>query len=87
MNNERPDPYTMIGLHKLATQSGDGLVPELYELMSRRARMVEDNPNVAEFPVWQARPPARAVLGLARAAGDNILPFPVIAATTAKDQA
>lgn len=89
MSNERPDQFTMIGLHKLASQLNDGLVPELYELLSHRARLVEDNPNVMEFPVWQARPPARSVLGLAPAPRDNILPFPSGAVDTVqtKDQA
>lgn len=82
MSNERPDQFMMIGLHKLASQFGDGLVPELYELLSRRARMVEDNPNVEEFPSWQARPPARSPLGLAPEPRDNILSFPSGAAAT-----
>lgn len=89
MSNERPDQFMMIGLHKLASQFGDGLVPELYELLSRRARMVEDNPNVTEFPAWQTRPPARAALGLAPEPRDNILPFPsgTVDAAQIKDQA
>ncbi|MCW0000790.1 hypothetical protein OE766_21400 [Pararhizobium sp. YC-54] len=87
MSNERPDQFMMIGLHKLAAQFGDGLVPELYELLSRRARMAEDNPNVTEFPAWQVRPPARP--GLAPEPRDNILPFPsgAAAAAPAKDRA
>jgi hypothetical protein len=86
MSNERPDQFMMIGLHKLASQFGDGLVPELYELLSR---MVEDNPNVTEFPAWQSRPPARSALGLAPEPRDNILPFPFGAASAAptKDRA
>lgn len=83
MSNERPDQFMMIGLHKLASQFGDGLVPELYELLSRRARMIEDNQNVTEFPAWQVRPPARAALGLAPEQRDNILPFPSGAASAA----
>ncbi len=80
MSNERPDQFMMIGLHKLASQFGDGLVPELYELLANRARMIEDNPNVTEFPAWQSRPPARAPLGLAPEMQDNILSFPTAAA-------
>jgi hypothetical protein len=80
MSNERPDQFMMIGLHKLASQFGDGLVPELYELLSRRAQIVEDNPNVTEFPAWQSRPPAREVFGIALEPRDNILPFPSAAA-------
>jgi hypothetical protein len=88
MKNERPDQFTMIGLHKLASQIGDGLVPELYELLVRRAQIVDDNPNVAAFPGWQSRPPARNVFGLAPEFRDNILPFPPSAVDArAKDRA
>ncbi|HTO34534.1 MAG TPA: hypothetical protein VL202_25680 [Pararhizobium sp.] len=87
MSNERPDQFMMIGLHKLASQSGDGLVPELYELLTRRAQMVEDNPNVTEFPAWQSRPQAREVFGLAPEPRDNILPFPSGAAVAAPNKA
>ncbi|AIM00372.1 hypothetical protein [Sinorhizobium meliloti] len=76
MHDERPDQMTMIGLHKLASQFGDGLVPELYELLTRWARMLEENDNVTEFPTWQARPPARDPLGLAPPSEGAILPFP-----------
>ncbi len=72
----------MIGLHKLAAQNGDGLVPELYELLTRRARMFEENPNVTEFPSWEARPPAHEksfdnasdTLEVRR---DNVVAFPL----------
>lgn len=79
MNDERPEAYMMIGLHKLAAQNGDGLVPELYALMTRRSQM-RDTPNVAEFPRDSARPPARprsfeSVPAL-DARNDNILAFP-----------
>ena len=87
MSNERPDQFMIIGLHKLASQFGDGLVPELYELLSLRARMVEDNPNVTEFPAWQARPPVRPALGLAPQSRDKILPFPAAVAVQIKNQA
>lgn len=89
MKNERPDQYTMIGLHKLSSQIGDGLVPELYELLSRRGQMLEDNPNVTEFPAWQSRPPARNAFGVAPEVRDNILPFPssVVAGARSKGRA
>lgn len=89
MKNERPDQFTMIGLHKLASQIGDGLVPELYELLSHRALIVEDNPNVTEFPARPSRPPARNAFGVAPELRDNILPFPpsVAAGARAKGRA
>jgi len=58
VNDERPEAFAMIGLHKLAAQNGDGLVPELYALLTRRACLL-DSANVVEFPVNDARPPAR----------------------------
>lgn len=50
MNEERPDAGLFIGLHKLAQQNGDGLVPELYELLMRRAETQADMTNVVAFP-------------------------------------
>lgn len=76
MKNNRPDQFTMIGLHKLASNIGDGMVPELYELLARRAQIVEDNPNLAEFSAWRSRPPARNAFRVAPEFRDNILPFP-----------
>ena len=50
MSEERPDASLFIGLHKLAQQNGDGLVPELYELMSKPSRHAELDDNVVAFP-------------------------------------
>ncbi|CAN7371455.1 hypothetical protein LJR251_002198 [Rhizobium rhizogenes] len=55
MNDKGPDGFMMIGLHKLAAQNGDGLVPELYELLMRRAEEQRQAPNVTAFPSWQVR--------------------------------
>ena len=79
MNDEGPEAFMMIGLHKLAAQNGDGLVPELYALLTRRADMLESE-NVTEFPLASARPPARAANfegpnGL-EARNDNVVAFP-----------
>lgn len=57
MNDKGPDGFMMIGLHKLAAQNGDGLVPELYELLMRRAEEQWQAPNVTAFPSWQVRLP------------------------------
>ncbi|MEW9614370.1 hypothetical protein AB3G45_11135 [Shinella sp. S4-D37] len=79
MNDERPEAFMMIGLHKLAAQNGDGLVPELYALLTRRADMLESE-NVAEFPLASARPPARAAsfegASALEARNDNVVAFP-----------
>ncbi|OWV82889.1 hypothetical protein ATY81_13680 [Rhizobium sp. R72] len=75
MNEERPDGVMMIGLHKLAAQRGDGLVPELYELLLRNAERRRDYPNVSEFPLWEARMPGQKPLGLEAANGNNVVAF------------
>ncbi|MFC3075395.1 hypothetical protein [Shinella pollutisoli] len=82
MNDERPEAFMMIGLHKLAQQNGDGLVPELYALLTRRAAMMEA-PNVTEFPVRHVRPPARTPAFETEtpleARNDNVVAFPLAA--------
>ncbi|MGD9477538.1 hypothetical protein [Shinella sp. G-2] len=80
MNDERPEAFMMIGLHKLAAQNGDGLVPELYALLTRRADMLQ-SANVTEFPLLNARPPARVAAfegaSALEARNDNIVAFPM----------
>ncbi|OWV86087.1 hypothetical protein ATY75_22790 [Rhizobium sp. N122] len=90
MNDQRPDGFTMIGLHKLAAQTGEGLVPELYELFRQHAERQEIYQNVALFPTWEARMPGEATtrpLGAAAANGNNILAFPSYAARAGKRKA
>ncbi len=50
MRDERPDTSLFIGLHKLAEQNGEGLVPELYEILASRCREDRHNDNVIRFP-------------------------------------
>ncbi|WP_246662524.1 hypothetical protein [Rhizobium sp. P44RR-XXIV] len=57
MIDNGPDGFMLIGLHKLAAQNGDGLVPELYELLMRRAEEQRRAANVTSFPSWKARLP------------------------------
>lgn len=59
MNDQRPDGFTMIGLHKLAAQTGEGLVPELYELFQQHAERQQIYQNVTLFPTWEARMPGK----------------------------
>ncbi|WP_434711077.1 hypothetical protein NMA58_15550 [Rhizobium sp. YTUHZ045] len=80
MNDKRPNGFTMIGLHKLAAQSGGGLVPELYELFQQYAERRQIYQNVTLFPIWEATRP----LGAAAANGNNILAFPSPAVRAAK---
>ena len=78
MNDKRPEGFMMIGLYKLAAQNGDGLVPELYDLLLKNAERLR-HPNVTTFPIWEARLPGDAPqmpLDLGAANGNNVLAFP-----------
>jgi hypothetical protein len=51
MSEEPRDRSLLIGLHKLAEQNGDGLVPELFALLSRREEYsLPSGGNVLAFP-------------------------------------
>ena len=63
MIDDGPDGFMLIGLHKMAAQNGDGLVPELYELLMRRAEEQKRAPNVTTFPSWKARRPGEMADG------------------------
>ncbi|MBX5165629.1 MULTISPECIES: hypothetical protein [unclassified Rhizobium] len=90
MNDQRPDGFTMIGLHKLAAQTGEGLVPELYALFRQHTDRQQIYRNVMLFPTWEARMPGEATtrpLGPAAANGNNVLAFPCYAARAGKRKA
>ncbi|AHF85222.1 hypothetical protein RLEG3_26870 [Rhizobium leguminosarum bv. trifolii WSM1689] len=90
MNDQRSDGFTMIGLHRLAAQTGEGLVPELYELFQQHADRQQICQNVTLFPTWEARMPGDATtrpLGPAAANGDNVLAFPLRSARAGKRKA
>ncbi|WP_275784254.1 hypothetical protein [Pararhizobium gei] len=76
MTDDRLDRFTMIGLHKLAAGVGDGLVPELYELLSRPMSLDRGGAVIAQFPRARARGAVRPEFVIAHACKDNILRFP-----------
>lgn len=55
MTEQRPDASLLIGLHKLAEQNGDGLVPELYALLAQPSP--PDITNVVPFPTERPAAP------------------------------
>lgn len=58
MSDDRRDATLFIGLHKLAQQNGDGLVPELYDLLTRRPDELPEGNGIVRFPIGRTRPPA-----------------------------
>lgn len=78
MTDKRPDGLTMIGLHKMAAQNGDGLVPELYELLMRRGEEERPAENVTMFPIWEVRFPGEkptAPPDVSAKDGTNVIAF------------
>lgn len=76
MNSDRPEGIMMIGLHKLAAQNGDGLIPELLALLTEREQLARERPNVVDFPVWSVRLPGEAPEhGLRSDDGDRVVAF------------
>lgn len=76
MNDDRPDGFVMIGLHRLASDGND-YVPELYALMSGRDNVSRD-PKVVAFPLEAARPPGDVpanAFGRDAATGRNVVAF------------
>jgi hypothetical protein len=48
-DDERHDASRLIGLHKLAEQNGEGLVPELYQIVREREAARAKSDNVIAF--------------------------------------
>ena len=88
MIDNGPDGFMLIGLHKLAAQNGDGLVPELYELLMRRAEEQRRTANVTTFPAWKTRQPGEAPeqpFDAASRNGANVVAFaPAVDKTVAR---
>jgi hypothetical protein len=78
MTEKGPEGFSMIGLHKLADQTGDAMVPELYQLLVDRDRQRQASPNVVCFPFWAARLPGEAPehpLATDTGGGQNVIAF------------
>ena len=66
MRDGHPDPSLLIGLHKLAEQTGDGLVPELYALLAERRQPEGNMTNVVPFPRERSFAPSAAPRGTSK---------------------
>lgn len=71
MNEERPDISLLIGLHKLAEQNGDGMVPELYAVLAARG----DADPVDRTNIVAMRPSRTSMTGLFKQQGARIMAF------------
>jgi hypothetical protein len=60
MSDDHRDQTLFIGLHKLAQQNGDGLIPELYDLLTRRPDELAEGDGIVRFPIGRTRLPHMA---------------------------
>lgn len=84
MSDDRSDGFMMIGLHKLASVNGEGLVPELYALISERGNRGH-GANVIAFPQEASRSPGdvpASVFGRDAATGRNVVAFAALSGKT-----
>jgi hypothetical protein len=70
MMDDIPNDFTLIGLHKLAAERGDGLVPELLALYSARRTLAEAVPPILDPP---AKP--KHDTSVKSAGNDNVIPL------------
>jgi hypothetical protein len=73
MSDKTPNEFMMIGLHKLAAERGDGLIPELLALYAERQRLAMQAPNVVAFPDELTSPASAHPLG--NVGNDNVIAF------------
>ena len=74
MSDQTPNEFLMIGLHKLAAERGDGLIPELAALYADRQRRTMESSNVVRFPE-ELTSPASAFAGEQVVGNDNVIAF------------
>ena len=72
MTNETPNAFLMLGLHKLAAERGDGLIPELLALYAARQQIAASAPLAIDPTV---REPLKAVeeISVQSAGNDNVI--------------
>ncbi|MBT9369509.1 hypothetical protein [Rhizobium sp. CSW-27] len=75
MNDDQRDLSLFIGLHKLAQQNGDGLVPELYDLLTRRPDELPEGNGILRFPIGRTRPAGQALADAPEASPAKVIPL------------
>ena len=69
--SDTPDTFMMIGLHKLAAERNDGLIPELLALYAAQASRAAAAPSE-----WPDKPEAKSKdISTMPAGNDNVIPF------------
>lgn len=69
------DDFMLIGLHKMAAERGDGLIPELLDGLKRSAQGFDAGAELVQFPERMDEP--IAMTHRAASNENNVIAFPV----------
>ncbi|CAN7196657.1 hypothetical protein [Rhizobium sp. LjRoot254] len=69
------DDFMLVGLHKMAAERGDGLVPEMLEILKRSREGFDASANVMHFPERDIEPVSPMMLRSA-SNENNVIAFP-----------
>lgn len=65
----------LIGLHKMAAERGDGLIPEMLDVLKRSAQRFDESAELVQFPERMDRP--ASTIDRPASNENNVIAFPV----------
>lgn len=68
------DDFMLIGLHKMAAERGDGLIPEMLDVLRRSGQALADGADLVQFPGRQAEP---KIAAHPASNENNVIAFPI----------
>ena len=68
------DDFMLVGLHKMAAERGDGLVPEMLEVLKRAREGFDERADVMHFPERELDVPPMATRPASNE--NNVIAFP-----------
>ena len=68
------DDFMLIGLHKMAAERGDGLIPEMLDMLKQSREALAERGDLMQFPSGRG-----AFFGTVRPASNenNVIAFPI----------
>lgn len=69
------DDFMLIGLHKIASERGDGLIPEMMAVLRRSREGFDDRAGLVQFPERSGA--ARRVSHAQASNENNVIAFPL----------
>ncbi len=69
------DDFMLIGLHKMAAERGDGLIPEMLDVLKRSAQGFDASAELVQFPERMDEPVSPSYRPASNE--NNVIAFPV----------